>query len=88
MPISPLPPNTKDPDLWTDATFFDVTLVNMVQALISSGKFAPGPIVMELALAATADIMVQTGRWSDSAATNYTQDQLTAIFRQWKSLKV
>jgi len=67
MPIVPTPkviyPTAGIPDLWTNATYFDVTLSQMVAALISSGQYAPGPLIMDLALAATSQLMVETGRW-------------------------
>lgn len=83
MPIVPLPTNElPPPDKWADATFYDATLVQMVTALISSGRYTPGPLVMELAVAATAQIMIETRRWT-APTTDYTLEQAMRNFLRW-----
>jgi len=89
MPIAPTPklgsiPVAGVPDLWENATFYDVTLVMMVQALLNSGLYAPGPLLMGVALAATEQLMVETGRW-DGAPTFMTQEEAQA---QWKGFRI
>ena len=89
MPIIPTPkvifPAAGVPDLWTNATYFDVTLGQMVAALIASGKYAPGPLIMELALASTAQLMVETGRWDGVPSVGLTPAQAQATFKRWSS---
>lgn len=51
-------------DRWTDASYRDVVLAQMVAALIASGKYAPGTLLMQLAIAATTQLMVETARVS------------------------
>ena len=84
MPILPAPKPgaipTAIPDLYSNASFYDVTLVQMVAAIISSGAYAPGPLIMELALAATSQLMVETGRW-DGVPIFMTQAQAYDRFR-------
>lgn len=70
MPIVPQPrattlpaPVAGQPDPWQNADYYDVLLANMTAAFIASGQYAPGPLIMQLALAATAEVMYQTGRW-------------------------
>lgn len=88
MPINPQPaqwPEFGDvKDMWSEASFYDVTLVRMMAAIIASGEYAPGPLIMELSLAATAEIMYQTGRWVRPVNTNdidLTPEAASAIFR-------
>jgi len=68
------------PDTWDNANFQDVTLVYMVHALIASGNYTPGPLIMELAWAATAQLMVETGRW-DGVPYDMTLEQAQTRFR-------
>jgi hypothetical protein len=85
MPITPrpsvLPRAAAEPDKWTDASFQDVTFTQMMAALIASGEYAPGPLIQELALAATSQVMVETGRW-DGAAKHMTLAQAQEVFQR------
>ena len=86
MPIEPAPqqlpvaPNVTT-DLWADASFYDVTLVRMVHALLASGAYSPGPLVMKLALASASQIMVETKRWAGTPTGIYTMEQLESAFK-------
>jgi hypothetical protein len=84
MPITPTPKlgaSAKAPDVWQNASFQDVTLVYMVSAIISSGQYAPGPLIMELALGAMEQIMVETGRWDGVPLTIMTQTKASETFK-------
>lgn len=89
MPITPRPkalpiPDGEPPDPWGSASFHDVTLVKMMAAVIASGEYAPGPLIMQLAMAATAEIMYQTGRWARPPGINtdtITPEEAAAAFR-------
>jgi len=79
--IIPKPPDLKAaPDAWENASYQDVTLVHMVAALIASGNYTPGPLIIELAQAATAQIMVESGRW-DGIPYDMTLEQAQARLR-------
>lgn len=80
-PIPVAGPPTQDK--WVDASFFDVTLVNMVDALLASGKYSPGPLIMQLALSATAQIMIQTGRWTGADVAQMTLQEATDRLIRW-----
>lgn len=74
MPIAPMPTATVAPtppsEQWASASYYDILLANMVAAFIASGQYAPGPLIMQLALAATAEVMYQTGRWTKPPGIN------------------
>jgi hypothetical protein len=53
----------------------------MMASLIASGKYAPGPLIMELALAAMAQVMVETGRW-DGTARHMDLTQAQDVFKR------
>jgi len=85
MPIAPKPkviyPAAGIPDTYANATFFDVTLGQMVAAIIASGQYAPGPLIMTLALGATEQLMVETGRWDGVPMALVNQSQASDVFR-------
>jgi len=85
MPINPPPPLQVPfavPDQYANASFFDVMLGQTVAALIASGNFAPGPLIMELALAVTSQLMVKTERW-DGIPVQMSPDQAQQRFTRW-----
>lgn len=100
MPIvpepSPGPLAPPIPDHYADATFYDVTLGQMMAAIIASGQYAPGQLVTDLALAATAEMMYQTGRWNRNPGVNpqlgsapeYTPLTPEAAANVWGSFRI
>lgn len=88
MPITPTPsqlprlPLAGAPDLYTNASFQDVVLTQMVAAILASGQYAPGPLIMQLALGAMEQIMVETGRWDGAPLAGFTtQTQASETFK-------
>ena len=90
MPIVPqpdAPPTTSavpTPDKWADASFYDVTLVRMTEGLLASAAYAPGPLIVQLALAATAEMMYETNRWArppGAVGPLLTPEEAEAVFR-------
>lgn len=88
MPIIPTPgPTATNPPpavKWADATYYDVALANVTCAIIASGQYAPGPLITQLALAATAELMYQTSRWLRPTQINdidLTPEEAEAAYR-------
>ena len=87
MPIEPRPVQeavTPGQDKYSEASFQDVSFVQMMAALIASGEYAPGPLIVQLALAATAEIMYETGRWNRDSGINpqtMTPEQAHSLFQ-------
>lgn len=48
-------------DLFVDLSVRDRTFILMVESLIASGGYKPGPLIMEIAQEATDQIMIELG---------------------------
>jgi len=71
----------KAPDtLYERLTVYDRTLIETFQALVNSGNYAPGPLVMQLAVDATNALMNQLNFATPADIIPETQP----VFKVWK----
>lgn len=63
-------------DLFTDLSVHDRTFIIMVEALITSGNYLPGPLIMQIAQEATDQIMIELG-----FSTAASQPRVTSFWR-------
>lgn len=60
--------------LYTDLSVYDRTFIEMMQAIIASGNYAPGPLIVQLAEDATRGALSHLG---------YDLPIMTPIAHEW-----
>lgn len=67
--------------LYEDLSVYERTFIETFQALVASGNYAPGPLVMDMTRDATRALMTELGFTAPTPGVDYVQG--TPKFEVW-----